>query len=142
MVFEDLEPLIGYHFLRCWPCVFGLILRQGNSSSNGWFIPSFPFCRKTVIQNTLRGIARSSTSCIYAGKDNFFTIPMVFALEDSLQKTIVLRWNEYSFCFYTGPNQVRIMDQMPNRLSVRVQVSVVKTGTYEGIGQRLIGFCV
>ena len=34
------------------------------------------------------------------------------------------------------------MDQMPSRLSVRPQVSVIKTGTYEGIGQRLIGFCV
>ena len=67
---------------------------------------------------------------------------MVFALEDSLQKTIVLRWNEYSFCSYMGPNQVRIMDQMPNRLSVRPQVGFIKTGTYEGIGQRLIGFCV
>ena len=65
---------------------------------------------------------------------------MVFALEDSLQKTIVLRWNEYSFCSYMGPNQVRIMDQMPNRL--RPQVGFIKTGTYEGIGQRLIGFCV
>ena len=41
-----------------------------------------------------------------------------------------------------GPNQVRIMGQMPSRLSVRPQVSVIKTGTYEGIGQRLIGFCV
>ena len=40
------------------------------------------------------------------------------------------------------PNQVRIMDQMPSRLSVRPQVSVIKTGTYDGIGQRLIGFCV
>ena len=67
---------------------------------------------------------------------------MVFALEDSLQKTIVLRWNEYSFCSYMGPNQVRIMDQMPSRLSVRPQVSLIKTDTYEGIGQRLIGFCV
>ena len=67
---------------------------------------------------------------------------MVFALEDSLQKTIVLRWNEYSFCYYMGPNQVRTMDQMPSRLSVRPQVSVTKKGTYEGIGQRLIGFCV
>ena len=46
MVFEDLEPLIGYFFLPCWPYVFGLILRKGNSSSNGWFIPSFPFCGK------------------------------------------------------------------------------------------------
>ena len=55
---------------------------------------------------------------------------------------IVLRWNEYSFCSYMGPNQVRIMDQMPSRLSVRPQVSVIKTDTYEGIGQRLIGFCV
>ena len=67
---------------------------------------------------------------------------MVFALEDSLQKTIVLRWNEYSFCSYMGPNQVRIMDQMPSRLSVSPQVSLIKTDTYEGIGQRLIGFCV
>ena len=67
---------------------------------------------------------------------------MVFALEDSLQKTIVLRWNEYSFCSYMGPNQVRIMGQMPSRLSVRPQVSVITTDTYEGIGQRLIGFCV
>ena len=65
---------------------------------------------------------------------------MVFGLEDSLQKTIVLRWNEYSFCNYMGPNQVRIMSQMPSRLSVTPQVSVIKTGTYEGIGQRLIGF--
>ena len=37
---------------------------------------------------------------------------------------------------------MRIMDQMPSRLSVRPQVSVIKTDTYEGIGQRLIGFCV
>ena len=37
---------------------------------------------------------------------------------------------------------MRIMDQMANRLSVRLQVSFIKAGTYEGIGQRLIGFCV
>ena len=41
-----------------------------------------------------------------------------------------------------GPNQVRIMDQMASRLSVRPQVSFIKTDTYEGIGQRLFGFCV
>ena len=41
-----------------------------------------------------------------------------------------------------GQNQVRIMGQMPSRLSVRPQVSVLKTGTYEGIGQQLIRFCV
>ena len=35
-----------------------------------------------------------------------------------------------------GPNQVRIMDQMASLLSVRPQVSFIKTGTYEGIGQR------
>ena len=32
--------------------------------------------------------------------------------------------------------------QMARRLSVRPQVSFMKTDTYEGIGQRLIGFCV
>ena len=41
-----------------------------------------------------------------------------------------------------GPNQERIMDQMVSRLSVSAQVSFIKTGTYKGIGQRLIGFCV
>ena len=40
------------------------------------------------------------------------------------------------------PNQVRIMDQMASLLSVRPQLSFIKTDTYEGIGQRLIGFCV
>ena len=34
------------------------------------------------------------------------------------------------------------MDQMASRLSVRLQVSFIKTGAYEGIGKRLIGFCV
>ena len=37
---------------------------------------------------------------------------------------------------------MRIMDQMPSRLIVRPQVSVIKTDTYERIGERLIGFCV
>jgi len=41
-----------------------------------------------------------------------------------------------------GPDQERIMDQMASRLSVRPEVSFIKTGTYKGIGQGLIGFCV
>ena len=36
---------------------------------------------------------------------------------------IFLRWNEYSFSSYMGPNQLRIMDQMAGRLSVRPQES-------------------
>ena len=71
----------------------------------------------------------------------FFTVPTVFALEGSIEN-IVLRWNEYSFCSYMGPNQERIMDQMASRLSVSPQVSFIKTGTYKGIGQRLMGFRV
>ena len=31
---------------------------------------------------------------------------------------------------------------MASRLGVRPEVSFIKTGTYEGIGQRLIGICV
>ena len=58
-----------------------------------------------------------------------------------IEKT-VLRWNEYSFCSYMGPDQERIMDQMASRLSVRPQVSFIKTGTYKGIGKGLIGFCI
>ena len=41
-----------------------------------------------------------------------------------------------------GPNQDRITDQMVSRLSVWPQVSFIKTGSYKGIGQRLIGFRV
>ena len=36
---------------------------------------------------------------------------------------IFLRWIEYSFSSYMGPNQLRIMDQMAGRLSVRPQES-------------------
>ena len=80
--------------------------------------------KKTVILNTLGRIARS------------------YELYIRREGEIVLIWNEFSFCSYMGPNQVRIMDQMPSRLSVSPQVSLIKTDTYEGIGQRLIGFCV
>ena len=65
-------------------------------------------------------------------REGEFTVPTVFALEGSIEN-IVLRWNEYSFCSYMGPNQERIMDQMASRLSVSPQVSFIKTGTYEGI---------
>ena len=65
---------------------------------------------------------------------DFFTIPTVFALDGSIEKKIVWIWNEDSFCSYMGPNQQRIMDQMASRLSVSVQVGLIKTGTYKGIG--------
>ena len=48
----------------------------------------------------------------------------------------------YSSCSYMGPNRERIMDQMVSRLSVWPHVSFIKTGTYKGIGQRLIRFRV
>ena len=41
-----------------------------------------------------------------------------------------------------GPNQLRIMDQMASRLSVRPQESFIKTDIREASRQRLIGFCV
>ena len=83
MVFEDLEPLIGYHFLPCWPCVFGLILRYGTQVViNGLFHP-FHFVEKKVILNTLGRIARSYE--LYIRREGeFFTIPTVLTLEDSL----------------------------------------------------------
>ena len=72
----------------------------------------------------------------------FFTIPTVFALEGSIEKKNCFKMEWYSFCSYMGPNQERIMNQMVSRLRVWSQVSFIKTGTYKGIGQRLIGFCV
>ena len=88
--------------------------------------------KKVWILNTLGRIARSHE--LYAGKKIFFTIPTVFALEGSIEKKIVWIWNEDSFCSYMGPNQQRIMNQMASRLSVSVQVGLIKTGTYKGIG--------
>ena len=83
----------------------------------------FHFVEKKIILKVLRVVHREG---------EFFTVPTVFALEGSIEN-IVLRWNEYSFCSYMGPNQERIMDQMASRLSVSPQVSFIKTGTYEGI---------
>ena len=78
---------------------------------------------------------------VVRGEGEFFTIPTVFALKGPIEK-IVLKMEWYSFCYYMGPNQERITDQMVSLLSVWPQVSFIKTGTYKGIGQRLIGFCV
>ena len=61
----------------------------------------------------------------------FFTVPTVFALEGSIEN-IVLRWNEYSFCSYMGPNQERIMDQMASRLSVWPQSEFYKNRYVRG----------
>ena len=94
---------------------------------------------KKVILSTLGRIARSYV--LYVGKEKVFTIPTAFALEGPVEKNCFkMEW--YSFCSYMGPNQERIMDQMVSRLRVWSQVSIIKTGTYKGVGQRLIGFCV
>ena len=68
-----------------------MILRKGNSSSNRWFIPSFPFCgEKKVILNILGRIARSYE--LYIRRDvELITVPTVFALEDSIQKKKCLK---------------------------------------------------
>ena len=79
---------------------------------------------------------------VYTSGRRIFYYPHGICFRGLHIEKIVLRWNEYSFCSYMGPNQVRIMDQMARRLSVRPEVSFIKTDTYEGIGQRLIGFCV
>ena len=98
----------------------------------------YHFVEKLIL-STLGRIARSYA--LYAGKENFFTIPTVFALESPIEiNCFKMEW--YSFCSYMGPNQERIMDQMVSRLSVWPQVSFIKTGSYKGIGQRLIGFRV
>ena len=58
---------------------------EGSSSSNGWFgLLSFLFCGKKIILNTLGRIARSYE--FYAGKEIFFSVPTVFALEGSIEK--------------------------------------------------------
>ena len=75
------------------------------------------------------------------GKGQFFTIPTIFGLEGPIEKKCFnMEW--YSFCSYMGPNKERIMDQVVSRLSVWPHVSFIKTGTYKGIGQRLIRFRV
>ena len=78
---------------------------------------------------------------VVRGEGQFFTIATVFALEGPIGKNCFkMEW--YSFCSYMGPNKDRITDQMVSRLSVWPQVSFIKTGSYKGIGQQLIGFRV
>ena len=72
----------------------------------------------------------------------FFTIPTVFTLQGSIEKKNCFKTEWFPFCSCMGPNQERIMDQMVSRLSAWPQVSFIKTGTYKGIGQQLIGLCV
>ena len=83
MVFEDLEPLIGHHFVPC--CPWSLVSsfdRVTQVVMDGLFHP-FHFVGKKVILNTLGRIARSYV--LYIRREGeFFTIPMVFALEDSI----------------------------------------------------------
>ena len=98
--------------LTRWLCVFGLILRQGNSSSNGWFI-ILSILWKKVILNTLGRIARSYE--LYAHGISFIRGPH--------RKKIVLRQNEDFLC----SNQERIMDQMASRLSMTPKVLNMET---------------
>ena len=112
----------------------------GSSSSNGWFgLLSFLFCGKKNYPKHAR--KNCKVLRVLCREGDFFSVPTVFALEGSIEKNC-FRMEWYSFCSYMGPNQERIMDQMVSRLSVWPQVSFIKTGSYKGIGQRLIGFRV
>ena len=102
-----------------------------------WFI-ILSILWKKIILNTLGRIARSYE--LYAGRENFLLFPRYLLRGFHRKNCFKMEW--YSFCSYMGPNQERIMDQMASRLSVWPLVSFIKTGTYKGIGQRLIGFCV
>ena len=101
-----------------------------------WFILSILW--KKVILNTLGRIARSYE--LYAGKENFYYPHGICFRGLHRKNCFKMEW--YSFCSCMGPNQERIMDQIVSRLSVWPQVSFIKTGTYKGTGQQLIGFCV
>ena len=96
-------------------------------------VPSFIFCGKKIIVNTLERIARSYELYIRREGDFFSGVAHGICCRRLLIEKIVLRWNEYSFCFYMRPDEVRIMDQMASRLSVRPQESFIKTDTYKGI---------
>ena len=83
-----------YHFLPCWLCVFGLILRQRNSSSNAWFgLLSFPFCAKN---NPEQARENFKILRVVRREGEFFIIPTVFALEGSMEKNC-LPWNDTPF---------------------------------------------
>ena len=88
---------------------------------DGLFHP-FHFVGKIVTLNTLGRIARSYE--LYMRREGeFFYYPHGTCFRGLDIERIFLRWNEYSFSSYMGPNQPRIMDQMANRLSVRPQES-------------------
>ena len=99
-----------------------------------WFIILSTVLWKKYSKKILQGL----TSCTQGRIILYY--PHGIALEGSIEKNCFkMKW--YSFCSYTEPNQGRIIAQMVNRLSVWPQVSFIKTDTYKGIGQRLIGFC-
>ena len=100
----------------------------------------FHFVGKKIILNTLGRVARSYE--LYAGRKNFRYPHGIYFRGFHKKNCFKMEW--CSFCSYMGPNQERIMDQMVSRLSTSAQVSFIKTGTYKGIGQRLImiGFWV
>ena len=100
------------------------------ASSNGWFIPSFPFCGKNSNPEHARKNCKV-LRVVYTQGRRIFYYPHGICFSGLYIEKTVLRWNEYSFCSYMGPNHVRIMDQMASRLSVRRQVSLIKTDTYD-----------
>ena len=68
---------MGYHFLPRWLCVFGLIPRWGNSSSNRWFIILSILWKKRFESGTYSEELQGLTSCTHT----------VFALlEGSIEK--------------------------------------------------------
>ena len=82
--FIYLNSKTGDYFLRCRLCAFGLILRQGNRSSNGWFgLLSFPFCGKN---NPEQARKNCRVLRVFRMEGEFFAIPTVFPLEGSIEK--------------------------------------------------------
>ena len=82
MVFEDFEPLIGYHFYLVVLVSLVWSLDGVSQVVMDGLLHSFHFVEK-VILNTLGRIARSYVLYI-RGEGELFTIPTVFALEDSI----------------------------------------------------------
>ena len=68
---------------------------RDSSSSNGWFgLLSFAFCGKNNPEPARKNF---KVLRVVRGEGELFTISTVFALEGSIEKKTILRWNDTPF---------------------------------------------
>ena len=118
---------MGYHFLPRWLCVFGLIPRWGNSSSNRWFIILSILWKKRFESGTYSEELQGLTSCTHT----------VFALlEGSIEKNCFKMQRVLLLFLYGTKSRENNWPNGQPAQCMTLSEFYKKTGTF------IIGFCV